>query len=255
MINKTTIKMIVTDLDGTLLRTDKTISEYTVSVLRRFRDRGVKVTYATARGGTANEVAPAEYFDARIVMNGALALMNDTIVYRCLIPFQIARPLLMACNERGLKITSEISGMHYSNFIVSDLWSNITNYKITDFSKHSLDAEKLYTRTDNQGDLKFIEDNLPEDLYLSVSRDGLVMIMHKDATKSKAISKLARFWDVSQSEIVVFGDDLNDIDMLSSTGFSVAMGNAIPAVKAAADYICDTNDNDGVAKWLEENVL
>ena len=106
-------------------------------------------------------------------MNGALALMDDSILYRCLIPFQVARPLLVACNERGLKITSEISGMHYSNFVVSDLWSNITNFEITDFTKHCLDAEKLYTRTENEDDLRFIEDNLPESLYLSVSRDGL----------------------------------------------------------------------------------
>ena len=249
------VKMIVTDLDGTLLRTDKTISEYTVSVLGHCRGRGIKIAYATGRGGTANEVAPSKHFDARIVMNGALALADDSIVYRCLIPFQIARPLLIACDERGLKITSEISDMHYSNFVVSDLWSNITNFKIIDFAKHTLDAEKLYTRTDNQDDLRFIEDNLPLSLYLSVSRDGLVMIMHKSATKAKAICELARFWGISRSEIMVFGDDLNDIDMLRSAGHSVAMGNALDEVKAVADYVCDTNDYDGVAKWLEENVL
>jgi hydroxymethylpyrimidine pyrophosphatase-like HAD family hydrolase len=53
---------------------------------------------------------------------------------------------------------------------------------------------------------------------------------------------------------VAFGDDLNDIDMLNHAGVSVAMGNALDEVKAVADYVCDTNDNDGLAKWLEENV-
>jgi len=57
------------------------------------------------------------------------------------------------------------------------------------------------------------------------------------------------------SEITAFGDDLNDIDMLEFSGISVAMVNALDNVKAVADYICDTNDNDGVAKWLEENLL
>ena len=54
---------------------------------------------------------------------------------------------------------------------------------------------------------------------------------------------------------VAFGDDYNDIEMLRDCGIGVAVANAIPEVKTAADYICDTNDNDGVAKWLEERVL
>ena len=77
------------------------------------------------------------------------------------------------------------------------------------------------------------------------------MVMHKDATKAKAIEELARIWGISQSEIVAFGDDLNDIDMLSYAGISVAMGNALDEVKAVADFICETCDNDGVAKWIE----
>ena len=62
--------MIVMDLDGTLLRSDKTISKYTACVLNKCRERGIKVVYATGRGGSAEKVAPAGLFDARIVMNG-----------------------------------------------------------------------------------------------------------------------------------------------------------------------------------------
>jgi Cof subfamily protein (haloacid dehalogenase superfamily) len=249
------IKLIVTDLDDTLLRTDKTISQYTVSVLQRCRSCGIKIAYATGRGGTADEVAPAEYFDARIVMNGALAYVGDTIVYRRLIPFQTARPLLVACNRRGMRIASEVSGMHYSNFIVTEEWSNITNYTITDFSEHELDAEKLYTRITNQDDLRFVEDNLPETLSLLVARDKLAMIMHAEATKAKAVAELARYWSIAQSESVVFGDDVNDIDMLLSAGIGVAVGNAIDEVKSVADHVCGDCDDDGVARWIDENVL
>jgi len=64
------IKMIVTDLDGTLLRTDKTISERTKDVLRQCRKCGIKVVYATGRGGSAEQRAPSELFDGRISMNG-----------------------------------------------------------------------------------------------------------------------------------------------------------------------------------------
>ena len=79
--------------------------------------------------------------------------------------------------------------------------------------------------------------------------------MHKDATKANAVAALSRYWNIAQSEIVAFGDDLNDIDLLTYAGVGVAVANALDEVKAVADDICDTNDNDGVAKWLEENVL
>jgi predicted mannosyl-3-phosphoglycerate phosphatase (HAD superfamily) len=60
------IKLIVTDLDGTLLRTDKTISDRTKSILSKCRESGIAVIYATGRGGSAEQVAPAELFDGRI---------------------------------------------------------------------------------------------------------------------------------------------------------------------------------------------
>ena len=249
------IKMIVTDLDDTLLRTDKTISDYTKDILNLCRESGVKVAYATGRGGSANDIAPAELFDGRIVMNGALAFDGDMIVYSRLIPYQIARPLLMACDKRGMKITSEKSGMHYSNFVVSDEWSYITNYEIIDFSNHGLDAEKIYSRIQRQEDAEFIKGNLHDDLYLTISRDGLAMIMHKEASKSKAVNALAEHWGINQSSIVAFGDDKNDIDLLQHSGIGVVVANAIDEAKGAADYMCDFNDNDGVAKWLEQHVL
>ena len=60
---------------------------------------------------------------------------------------------------------------------------------------------------------------------------------------------------ISVGSFVAFGDDVNDIDMVQYCGIGVAVSNAIGAVKAVADHICDTKDRDSVAKWIEENVL
>jgi hydroxymethylpyrimidine pyrophosphatase-like HAD family hydrolase len=87
-----------------------------------------------------------------------------------------------------------------------------------------------------------------------VARDLFGQIMHRNATKSQAIATLAAHWDIKSEEIVAFGDDLNDIDMLQYAGIGIAMGNALDDVKAVSDYVCDTNENDGIAKWLEENI-
>ena len=252
---KRSVRMIASDLDGTLLRTDKTISGYTKTVLNQCRKLGIKVVYATGRGGSANRVAPAQLFDGRISMNGATAIVDDVVVYNRLIPYKEARPILMACDKRGLKTTAELSGLHYSNFKTSDKWPDTTNYRIVDFSLLDIDAEKLNAIIDDSDDVSFIKDLLPKDYYLSVSRDGLAMVMHREATKAKALAELARIWGIAQSEIAAFGDDLNDIDMLSFAGIGVAVENALDEVKAASDQVCSNNDEDGVAKWIEENVF
>jgi len=248
-------KMIVADLDETLLRSDKSVSLYTRSILTKCRELGIKVVYATGRGGSADRVVPAELFDGRITMNGAVIRVDEVIIHNTLIPYKVARPILMACDKYGLKTASEISGMHYSNFITSDEWPNIKNYEIVDFSRHEIDAEKLYAIVKNSDDINFIKNHIPNSLYVTVSKDMLAQIMHIDATKSKAIAKLAGFWDIRQSEIIAFGDDLNDIDMLSYAGIGIAMENAHNEVKAVADQICLNNNENGVAEWIKENIL
>jgi len=254
-MTKHKIKMIVTDLDGTLLRSDKTISKRSKAVLNKCRERGIKVVYATARGGTAIKLASSQYFDGRVVCNGSLAYLGDTEVYKRQIPYQIIRSLLTGCDRRGLKVTSEAGNIHYSNFIVTDIWPIVTNYEVADFSTFALDAQKLCIIFRDQEDIEFISKYLTEELYLYLSRDDIAMVMHRDAVKSKAVAALAQIWGINMSEVVAFGDDLNDVDMLKAAGTSVAMENAIDEVKAVSDLVCLGNDQDGVAEWLERNVL
>jgi hypothetical protein len=247
------VRMIAVDLDGTLLRTDKTVSERSKTVLRQCREAGIKVVYATGRGGSAEHVAPASFFDGRVTMNGATAKVGDKIVYERLMPWRTASPILIACDKHGLKIASEVSTMHYANFVVSDLWPEITNFEIVDFSQHEMEIEKIYTPNPSPADVTFIKQLLPEDLYfvLTVDVNGHVgQIMHKDATKAKAVSELALLWGITQSEIVAFGDDLNDIDLLATAGIGVAVENAHHDVKSIANAICGSNDEDGIAEWL-----
>ena len=79
--------------------------------------------------------------------------------------------------------------------------------------------------------------------------------MARDANKCSSIEKMQTALGFGNNEIVVFGDDANGVEMLQECDVGVAVANAIDEAKAAADYICDTNDNDGVAKWLEDNVI
>jgi len=249
------VKMVAIDLDGTLFTTDKTVSPRAKAALADCRAAGVKTVYATGRGDSSANMVPGEFFDGRVLNNGAMAYAGRKTIYSCLIPYLTARPLLLALNERGCKTGSQREGMHYTNFDVAALWPHITDFMIVDFAVHDKDAEKIYVESCTPDDAAFINKHLPGDLYLTVARDGLGQIMHKNAAKSLAVRSLARFWDIEQKNIAAFGDDMNDIDLLSCAGYGVAMANAIDEVKAAAGYICPSNDDDGVARWIEEHVL
>jgi len=248
------IKLIVTDLDGTFLRENKTVSDYTKAVFSRCREAGIKLAYATGRGVSAHGVTPPGLFDGKIIMNGAIAKIGDDIVYRRFIPCELVRPFLIACDKRGIKITTVFNKTRYSNYIMSQ----ITDFQIVDFAQHEMDAEEIYTYNPSADDKLFMQRSMPNGLYLVTSSnrlDTLLQITHKEATKSKAVMALAKIWGITETEIATFGNDFNDIDMLEYAGTGVAVANAFDEVKAAANHICDTNDNDGVAKWIDENIL
>jgi len=252
------IKMVVTDLDGTLLRTDKSVSQYTVDVINRVRQQGIKVIFATARGASAQLLIPYELFDGYVLMNGAKAYVNNRLIYDRTIPADIFRPFLRELSNRNLKVAAETEGVHFANFNVKKKWSYIDNFAITDYTNDLGNADKLYVVIEDPNQVDIITPILPKELYLNLTRDNLAFIMHKEATKFKGVLAVANEFartNISKSEIVAFGDDINDKEMLVSMGSGVAMGNAIEEVKMSADYVCDTNDNDGVAKWLDENII
>ncbi len=247
--------LIVTDLDNTLLLPDKTISPKTAHTLARCRESGIKVAYATGRGSSALTMAPTSMFDACIRMNGAVAYIGDQLIYSRTFPVSSIRKLLLAAIARGLKVVAEYNDTHYAGFDVNTYWPSIGKYNYADFTTFEMVIEKAYILTETQADCEFICANMPQNLYYYVDEIGIVYISHAEAIKSKAIAAIAKHWGIAPRDIIAFGDGLNDIDMLKFCGIGVAMGNAFDGVKAVANSICDTNENDGLAKWIEDNVL
>ena len=188
-------------------------------------------------------------------MNGANAYIDNRLIYDRRISPDIYRLFLQDLSNANLKVAAQIEGTHYANFNVKEKWSYIENFIITDYLNVQGNADKLYAIVEEKDQIDIIKSNLPKELYLNVSRDNLAMVMHKEARKSIGILEIANKFNVGKDEILVFGDDTNDKDMFLNSGVCVAMGNAIDEIKIIADHICDTNDNDGVAKWLDENIL
>jgi len=252
------VKMIVTDLDRTLLRTDKTISAYTARMLADCRTRGMLAAFATARPlRSARAFVEQVTVDCQICHNGALAVMEGQKLFcHGITPSDVNSVMgqLLAMFEKP-KLSVEIDDRLYANFAVDTAW-NLTGAVRTDFSDlPRLPAEKIVIGLSGVGDAVRIAQMLPAHLYVQVSDGKLGLIMNRAATKWNAIADVAERLGIGVGEIVAFGDDLNDISMLRGCGVGVAVGNALDEVKAVADVVCGGNDDDGVAKWIEENLL
>ncbi|NCC49534.1 MAG: HAD family hydrolase [Clostridia bacterium] len=251
------IQMIVTDLDCTLLRSDKTLSDDTVRILRQCQAHGIKVVFATAR--PKRTVIP--YFDqvqadAVIAHNGAVIHVGEQTIHHCGIASDIKNDILLSISKDypEVRLSVEINDILYANFDVTSLWNGIQQRK-TDFTDlPDLPAEKIIIRVSSLDEMARYTRYLPENLYLEMNEE-LGLIMHVDATKHAAVARLADYFHCSLNETVAFGDNFNDVGMVRRCGIGVAVGNALDEVKAAADEICESNDNDGVARWLEANVL
>jgi len=252
------VKMIVTDLDRTLLRTDKTISDYTADVLNRCRQNGIKVAFATARPKrTVIQFCEKIPADSMILHNGAVIYVSDRIIKKCGISSDMKNHVLLSISRDfpEATISVEIDDMLYANFDVSAVWNNIQALQ-TDFSDlPDKPADKIIIGVTSINDIDRLSKYLPNDLYIEMNEGKLGLIMNRSATKWHAIHDISQYFNIMADEIAAFGDDCNDIDMLKNCGIGIAVANAINEVKASADYICDTNDNDGVARWIEENVL
>jgi len=254
------IKLIVTDLDGTLLHEDKTISEYTLSILEKCRAKGIKVVPATARGHVVSSLS--NLIDGLVSNNGATAYAGDTLIHSRIMTIDAVRDFLVTVAGMGVNILAQSrDGSFYANFNLKKTWAKgwITPYKSVDFSTIDIELKYLFAIADTEEESKraeqIINEYLPSNLCLLVRDKGrLMVVLHNEAMKSKGVAALAKHWGIMQSEIVAFGDDTIDIDLLEYCGVGVAVSNALDEVKAIANHICDSNDNDGVAKWLEQHI-
>lgn len=253
------IRMVATDLDRTLLRKDRTLSEYTVAVFRRCREKGLKIAFATSRPMSAvvnfdfcTRIAP----DAATYHGGAAVYAGGVRVERNGIPPEtVHRILSSAYREMGVKLAVEVDNKFYGNFVPLDMWPNI-EVNLIDFDDlPMIPADKIVFTDLRPAVIESISRILPEGLYLETSEDKIGMIMNRNATKAKGVARIAEYFGIALSDIVAFGDDYNDIGMLRECGVGVAVANGIDEAKAAADEVCEDNDSDGVAKWLDKNIL
>ena len=251
-------QLIVIDLDGTLLRNDKTVSDETVESLIEFKNRNNKILFATARPPRdAYKYVPQKLRDNPIICyNGACMINGKDILYKKEMSRDTVYKIIETSQKSGYdQICFEINDKLYSNFDTSDFFGKAPT-EIVDLAK--LDMKAVYkviicNKMPISHDFLTI---LPDTCKGIVTDNGqLCQIMNQEVSKWNSIQSIIKTWNIKNEDIIAFGDDYNDLDMIKHAGIGVAMGNAEKAVKDSADFITDSNMNDGIAKYLKENIL
>ena len=257
-------KMIVVDLDGTLLNINGGISRNTKRYLKRLKDMGYIIVIATGRVlGDAVKITDGADFANYIISNsGGLIYDMDLkkIIMKKGISKEDARNIYSFYNDEIEYIT------------ICDLFS-YNRYKLDGnmdlfFDKEIKDMNKFIDNSDEilHIIIKFKNNDLVDKYYnLFDYGDTRVLVMQDSFSNRKwievfgygtskydAIKIISEREGISNSDVISFGDGRNDIDMIKNSGIGVAMGNALSDVKEVSDYITRTHNDDGVIYFLKE---
>lgn len=272
------IRMIGLDLDGTLLDSNKVFTEYSRKIIGEAIKRGIIVLPATGRPVTGIPKEILEFPGIRYVLssNGARVVDMKTgkVLYERLIPYEAGKKLMELLGRFDAILEIYYDGIGYTN--VEDL-KRVEQYMpsapmvqyIRNTRRPVEDVWEMYLREHRPTDkiqalfadmderaaaFAAVREELPEIQACGALSNNLEA-NGKGAEKGIALLKLGEILGIPAENIMACGDGSNDIAMIRDAGFGVAMDNAIDEVKAAADYVTLSNDEDGVARAIERYVL
>jgi Cof subfamily protein (haloacid dehalogenase superfamily) len=253
------IRLIVSDLDHTLLRRDSTISDNAKEVLGKCREAGMLLAFATSRSERQSERFIAELHpDILITNSGAQASFHSTTIHIQPIEMRIANFLLQALLSTGPKV-GFITANTVDEYLINreidpnaPQWKDYAHGKTFDphdgFSSDVLKIAAEIFDEDVASDISLL---FPHVHTLRFTGENWYQFSDLKANKANALIAVSQHLKIPNEDIVAFGDDINDRELLLAAGIGVAVSNAIPEVKEVANFICGDCDEDGVARWLE----
>lgn len=249
-MNHPPYRAVIVDFDRTLLHTDKTISDYTVKMLRTWQDAGARLFAATARPQRAiTEYCRAVPFDAVTTLNGARTITPDAVLENTICAAGAEAILEQLDRIPGAVISVEAGNGIYANTDIP-LWAPTV---VGDIRTLPLE-DKIYKILVSHSRIPVDELPLvlPEETYCTVAEHKLLQVMSRSATKWNGIRNMLDFFGIAPGQAVYFGDDNDDIEPIRNCGCGVAVSNALNSVREIADHITGSNDEDGVAAFLSE---
>ncbi|MEQ8155407.1 MAG: Cof-type HAD-IIB family hydrolase [Clostridiaceae bacterium] len=265
-------KLVAIDIDGTLVKNDKTLSEETKKIIRQICAKGVKVVITTGRSIDRIQEFVKELGlegEEYVIANNGCSIYSTTQekpIYEKTVTGRDFKEVYRCFKKEGTTMEAHL-GTEY--LIEEDLKTVVPNdWRITspaartvDFMKELGDDDKLVKF------LLFSGKEMLDELYGEIqevfgdrfsivrSMDHMCEFMQKGCHKGSGITELARILGIKQEEIIAIGDELNDMEMIEYAGMGIAMGNAKDELKEIANYITKTNEEDGVAYALDKFIL
>lgn len=274
-------RLLAIDIDGTLVNTRDELAPATLAALTRAGRAGIRVVLATGRrySRTLHLVEPLGIDVPLVTASGAL--VKDPRTHRTLFRAEFDRDVLV-------RLVAIISQCGYEPVLCGDTFlegfdfylakPDVTGPELREYVEVNAGCERVWPEMlwdpppgifagfamGTRGQMlqlnALLHRKLPDRLSSHVLRSPkytgfMCEVAPAGVTKWSAIRRLAAGWGIPDQEICAVGDDVNDIPMIQAAGLGVAMGNALPEVKAAADRVAPTQDDNGlvrVVQWLLE---
>ncbi|WP_281540808.1 Cof-type HAD-IIB family hydrolase [Maribacter aestuarii] len=263
-------KLLCSDLDGTLLITKSDVSEFTIAQLNRVK-RTVRIILVSARMPSG-----MRYLQKRlniekqpiICYNGALIIDNEKEVHSTTIPLNIVHEISNHCaplkTALGLYYKDEWYVPESSERVEKEIKYTRTkaifrptSETITDWQARDLGAHKIMlmgTKESSDILIPILNEKLGSSINIYRSNDTLIEIAPKTVSKLTAIKQLLKPTE-TLADVLAFGDNYNDLEMLSHCGIGVAVGNARAELKRIADYVTVSNTENGVAEFIKHHLV
>ena len=260
------IKLIATDIDGTILKPDFEFSPKLKECVRKLTQNGIKVVLVTGRMHKATTFLAKELGIDTPVVSYQGGMIKDNcekgkVHYRKDLDPQKAKEILKWAKANNIHINLYMDDILYveedNDTIKKYTDARFIEYKVCNFDDLEIkNVNKVlaikYGDAQTVTDwVNYLSEKYP-DLYIVKSTPYFCEISHKDARKSCAVEYLCKEWGICKDEVLAIGDQNNDIELLKAGGIKVAMGNATEELKACADFVTDTVDNDGWVKAVEK---
>ena len=263
-----TYQLICSDIDGTLLDKNRELSGFTIQEIQRVSPIPfVLISSRMPKAMRHLQFLLGNVGTPLIAYNGGLVLHNNQVLHSAFINNPVLETIIQLCE----KTTIHLSLYFEDEWFVPamDFWASreSENTKVTPIVKSS---KSVLSEWKNEGKgahkimcmgdeaeinilYKVLENSFSSEIMLYRSKPTYIEISHISVSKKTAIEVLLNscYTNISMENIVAFGDNYNDIEMLKAVGFGVAVANAIEEVLQIANKITDTNKNDGVAKSIQ----
>jgi hypothetical protein len=261
------IKMIATDIDGTILKWGLEFSPKMLDCVEKLKKSGVKIVLVTGRMHCATLPVAKELGLTTPIISYQGGLIKDSenkTLYQRNLDSNYAKEIIAWARQNDIHINLYIDDKLYVEHD-NDIVKSYTDGKFIDYTVCSFDDLAI----ENVNKILAIDLTNPDkvtnwveelrqkypDLYIVKSTPYFCEIGSNEAKKSLGVEFLCNLWGFNKDEVLTIGDQNNDIDLVKAGGIGVAMGNATDELKACADYITETVDNDGFVKAVEKFVI